>query len=120
RDRLAEVEPDLVGVDIERGDELDVAHVVAAELHVHQARHALGRVGVAVELDALHEAARAVPDAGDRDADPLAGGGGCRTHALAPSVRWVSVASRWSAISSSINSRWCGGDWPGCARRDRV
>ena len=45
-DRLAEVEADLVGVDVERGDELDVADVVAAELDVHEAGHALGRVGV--------------------------------------------------------------------------
>ena len=35
-DRLAEVEADLGRVDVERGDELDVAHVVAAELDVHQ------------------------------------------------------------------------------------
>ena len=48
--------------------------MVAAELDVHQTGHAFGRVGVAVELDALYEAARAVPDAGDRDADLLAGG----------------------------------------------
>jgi hypothetical protein len=27
-DRLGEVEADLLGVDVERGDELDVAHVV--------------------------------------------------------------------------------------------
>ena len=37
-DRLAEVETDLGGVDVERGDELDVADVVAAEHDVHEAR----------------------------------------------------------------------------------
>ena len=42
---------------------------------MHQAGDALGRVGVAVELDALDEAARAVADAGDRDADGLERGG---------------------------------------------
>ena len=34
---LAEVEADLGGVDVEGGDELDVADVVAAELDVHEA-----------------------------------------------------------------------------------
>ena len=37
-DRLREVEPDLLLVDVEGGDELDVADVVAAEVDVHQAR----------------------------------------------------------------------------------
>ena len=37
-DRLAQVEADLGGVDVERGDEVDVAHVVAAEHDVHEAR----------------------------------------------------------------------------------
>ena len=31
-----EVEADLLGVDVERRDELDVAHVVVAELDMHQ------------------------------------------------------------------------------------
>ena len=31
-DRLGQVEADLLGVDVERGDELDVADVVVAEL----------------------------------------------------------------------------------------
>ena len=39
-DRLGEVLPDLVRVDVEGGHELDVADVVAAELDVHEARHA--------------------------------------------------------------------------------
>ena len=39
-DRLGEVEADLLGVDVERGDELDVADVVVAEHDVHQTRHA--------------------------------------------------------------------------------
>ena len=86
--------PDLVGVDVERGDELDVADVVAAELDVHQPGHVLGRVGVAVELDALHEAARAVPDAGDRDADALRA--------------WRGLRGRWS----------CGGSFRAVGERD--
>ena len=80
-DRLAEVEADLGRVDVERGDELDVADVVAAELDVHEPGHVLGRVGVAVVLDALQQAARAVADAGDGDTDLLTG----TAHAVAPS-----------------------------------
>ncbi len=47
--------PDLGGVGVEGGDELEVADVVAAEHHVHEARHGLGRIGVAVVLDSLDE-----------------------------------------------------------------
>jgi hypothetical protein len=54
-DRLGEVLADLLGVDVERSDELDVPDVVVAELHVHQARDALARVGVPVVMHALHE-----------------------------------------------------------------
>jgi hypothetical protein len=68
-DRLGQVLADLVGVDVEGGGELDVAHVVAAEVDVHQSRHLLGGIGVLVVGDALHERARAVADADDRDPD---------------------------------------------------
>src|SRR5207253_1586512 len=68
-DGLAEVEADLGGVDVEGGDELDVAHVVATELDVHEAGHVVVGGGVAVELDALDQAAGAVADSGDRDAN---------------------------------------------------
>ncbi len=64
-DRLGEVEADLLAVDVERCDELDVADVVLAELHVHEARHEVGRVGVLVVLDALDERRGAVADADD-------------------------------------------------------
>ena len=43
--------PTFVGVDVERGDELDVADVVAAEHDVHEAGHLVGRVGVLVVLE---------------------------------------------------------------------
>ena len=56
-DGLGEVEADLLGVDVERGDELDVGDVVVAELDVHQARDGAGRVGVLVVLDALDQGA---------------------------------------------------------------
>ena len=68
-DRLGEVEADLLGVDVEGRDELDVADVVAAERDVHEARHRLARVGVAVVLDPLEERAGAVADSGDGDLD---------------------------------------------------
>ena len=47
-DRVAEILADLLGVDVERGRELDVADVVAAEVDVHEARDVLRRVGVLV------------------------------------------------------------------------
>ena len=75
-DRLGEVLADLLGVDVEGGDELDVADVVAAEVDVHQARNFLGGVGVLVVLDALDEGVGAVADADDRDADLLVRAGG--------------------------------------------
>ena len=70
-DRLGEVLADLLGVDVERGRELDVADVVAAEVHVHEARDLLGGVGVLVVVDALHEGGGAVADADDGDAHLL-------------------------------------------------
>ena len=75
-DRLGEVLADLLDVDVEGGDELDVADVVAAEIDVHQAGHLLGGVGVLVVLDALDEGVGAVADADDRDADLLVRAGG--------------------------------------------
>ena len=68
-ERLGGVEADLLGVDVEGGHELDVADVVAAELDVHQAGHAVGRVGVLVVGEALHQGAGAVAHAGDGEAD---------------------------------------------------
>ena len=66
-DRLGQVEADLLGVDVERGDELHVADVVLAELHVHQAGHGGVLVGVLVVLHALHKRGRAVAYADNRD-----------------------------------------------------
>jgi hypothetical protein len=70
---LAEIEPDLVCVDVECGDELDVADVVVPEHDVHQAGYQVARVGVPVVLDTLHERARAVADAGDGHLDRTLG-----------------------------------------------
>ncbi len=68
-DRLGQVEADLLGVDVERGDELHVAHVVLAELDVHQAGNGDVLVGVLVVLHALHKRGRAVAHADNGDPD---------------------------------------------------
>lgn len=53
-DGLGEVEADLVLVDIEGGDEVEVADAVAAEDGVHDAGDVVAVLGVLVELDALN------------------------------------------------------------------
>jgi uncharacterized protein (DUF885 family) len=83
-DRLGEVTADLLGVDIERGDQLDSAHVVATEVDVHQARHVVLGPRVGVVVDALHERTGAVAHSHDGDAD-----GPCWTllpHVVTPCV----------------------------------
>ena len=67
-DRVGEVAADLALDDVERGRELDVRDVIAAEVDMHQAGDALVRLGVLVVLDALEERVGAVADADDRDA----------------------------------------------------
>ena len=68
-DRLGEVLADLRLVDVEGGHELDVADVVAAQAHVHEPGDEVRLLRVLVVVAALDQAARAVPDADDRDAD---------------------------------------------------
>ena len=68
-DRVGEILADLVLRDVERGDELDVADVVAAEVHVHEAGDELVVGRVLVVLDSLEERVGAVADADERDAD---------------------------------------------------
>ena len=68
-DRLGQVLADLVLVDVEGRDELDVPDVVAAQADVHQPGDEVVLLGVLVVVPALHEAARAVAHADDRDAD---------------------------------------------------
>ena len=63
--KICEVETDLLRVDVEGSHELDVPHVVIAELDVHQTRHPALRVGVLVVLDALHQRGGAVSYADD-------------------------------------------------------
>ena len=67
-DSLGEVEAHFLGIDVERGDELDVANVVRAEHDMHQAGNRCVGVGVLVVLHALHQRGRAVADPDDGDA----------------------------------------------------
>jgi hypothetical protein len=94
-DRLREVLADLLGVHVEGRHELDVAHVVAAEVDVHEARHELVVGGVAVVVDALHERGGAVADADDGDADAAV---------LGPAVA-VAIAVGGHACSLMVRSR---------------
>jgi hypothetical protein len=71
-DRLGEVAPHLAGVDVECRAELDVAHLVVTQVDVHETGHRLRRIGVAIELDALHERRGAVAHADDRDPNLVA------------------------------------------------
>ena len=96
-DRLGQVAADLLGVDVERGDELDVADVVVAELDVHQARDPRRRVGVLVVLNALDQRARAVADADDGYAN--------RTHA--DCSFFISMPGRPLASLSRFSVRPC-------------
>jgi hypothetical protein len=66
---LGHVDADLGRVHVERRHHLDVAHVVPAQLDVHEAGDRVGGIGIAVVLDALHQRAGAVADAGDGEAD---------------------------------------------------
>ena len=62
---------DLARRDVERGGELDIADVIAAEVDVHEPGDEFVRRGVLVVLDALDERVGAVADADDRDADTV-------------------------------------------------
>jgi hypothetical protein len=89
-DGLGEVLAHLRAVDVEGGGELDVAHVVAAEVDVHEAGNRFGGIGVAVVLDALDEGRRAVADADDGDADLLLliAAAAVAVHMAPPSSKW--------------------------------
>jgi hypothetical protein len=67
-DGLGQVAPHLLGIDVEGGHELDVTDVVAPQLDVHQPGDLVTRLGVGVEVHALHQRRRAVAHADDRDA----------------------------------------------------
>src|SRR3546814_795417 len=95
----------LGGVHVERGDELDVTDVVAAEHDVHEAGHAIARIGFLVVAEALNQGAGAVAHACDGKADS---GGHCcsswerawlRSDSMSRSSQARSLAS-WSASRS--------------------
>ena len=52
---FGEVEADLLGIDVESGDEFDVLDVVFAELNVHESGDRTVRICVPVELDTLYQ-----------------------------------------------------------------
>src|SRR5205085_5613045 len=56
---------DLLGVDVERADELHVVDVVRTELHVHQSGNGVLGGGVLVILQTLEQRGRAVPHTDD-------------------------------------------------------
>src|SRR5690606_17798324 len=92
-DRRREVEADLRGVDVEGGDELDVADADAPEPVVHEAGdHLIGRAR-AVVTDALHEGVGAISDTREGDA---------QTH--------VVLTSPWTWNSERLH-------WAGCPQR---
>ena len=101
-DRVGEVEADLLGVDVERGDELDVAHVVLAELDVHQAGNAGVLIGVLVVLNTLHERGRAVAHADDRDPDVIACGHDGFSLSLLHCLFSVFAAEMWGYSPRSV------------------
>src|SRR5690242_16020647 len=68
-DRVGHVVSDLAGIDVKCRGDLDVTDVIAAEVHIHQARDRLIGVGVAIVREPLDEGAGAIADADDADAD---------------------------------------------------
>src|SRR5205814_7397210 len=68
-DRLSQIPADLLGVHVERGDELYVGDVVLAEGDVHETGDAFVRIGTAVVLHALDQGRGAVADADNGHAD---------------------------------------------------
>src|SRR3990170_508615 len=115
-DRLRDVLADLVLVDIERRHELDVLDVVTAELDMHQARDEVAGLGVLVVVAALDQAAGAVTDADDGDADlavpalrasPGSLGGPVLAVLAVAGAHCVLLTSRWARMGGG--RRWTGG-----------
>ena len=67
-DGVGEIDADLALHDVERGCELDVRDVIAAEVDVHESGHGVLGLRVLVVLDSLQERVGAVAHADDRDA----------------------------------------------------
>ncbi len=54
-DGVREIRAHLLGVDVERGDELHVAHMVGTEFDMHESGHLGYWIGILVVLDALDQ-----------------------------------------------------------------
>src|SRR4029079_6566398 len=106
--RLGEVDADLALDHVERGDELDVADVVAAEVDVHQALDELVVRGVLVVGHSLEERVGAVADADDGDADLLlAADRAVRravrvTHLFASKSCLRTCRTRWATVIHAV------------------
>ena len=72
--RLGQILADFVAIDVEGGDEFDVAHMVIAQLHVHEAGNLIGGIGILIVMDALDKGGSAVAGADDGDTDFLSHG----------------------------------------------
>ena len=68
-ERIGEVASDLALRDIERRDAIDVAHMVAAELQMHEAGYRVVAFRAAVEFDPLDQRGGAISRPDDRDPD---------------------------------------------------
>src|SRR4051794_20608800 len=64
---LGQVSPNLAFGDIERGDELDISDMVAAEIEMHDARNRKGAGRVAIKFNALYQRRGTVADPDQRD-----------------------------------------------------
>jgi hypothetical protein len=69
RDGRAQVQADLVGVDVEGGDELDIADMIAAQPRAHEARDEAVVGHTLVVVDTLHQSGCAVTDSDHRNAN---------------------------------------------------
>src|SRR6187431_3554321 len=54
-DGFRQVNPNLLGIDVERGDELDIPHVIIPKLHVHEPGHTVLDRCITIMVNTLHE-----------------------------------------------------------------
>ena len=67
KDGFADIEPDLAAVDVEGGDDLDVARPVGTDLLVHEPHGGAIDGGAAVEVNSLDERAGTIAHSDDGD-----------------------------------------------------
>ncbi len=68
-DSLGQIFIDLIGIDIEGGAELNIAHMITAEVHVHEPWNEFFLVGIPVIFDPLNQRRSAIADADESDAN---------------------------------------------------